>query len=30
MAPEVLLGEKIDEKLDVYAFALVFLGDFDT
>jgi len=24
MAPEVLLGEKIDEKLDVYAFALVF------
>jgi serine/threonine protein kinase len=24
MAPEVLLGEKIDEKLDVYSFALVF------
>jgi len=24
MAPEVLLAEKIDEKLDVYAFALVF------
>jgi len=24
MAPEVLLGERVDEKLDVYAFAMVF------